>query len=440
MFKKPRGASIKRLLSRKPTPLPGQTSHHTKRVWWLRGATGLVIGYVVASQALLELSGWSFLAVACAALLAGHLIIGGLLRISNLRFGRWVWIPVVFISYCLMRSFSGIKGTNPFDVLISVASAFLGGVAVAVALKAGVRFRWLVYAQVASNLLQIIIVLLGLGPAPVSGEDTFRYAGMTGNANALALQLTLGACTIWLLPRKAGLVPCLFAFGAVAFALAVTGSRKAVLVALFFLVLVCLQAANLLPQGRRRRLWLTLAVAVPCLLGLFLAPSVYQHGQDILPVQRTLEYQDSSYQTRAEMIQQGIRLWLQAPLFGNGLDSFRGLSGQDTYSHNNYVELLCGIGIVGTLLFYAIHAQVVIRAARARHSLRYYCWVFILTLLLADIGYVSYKSKQSIMILMVLTVVTSSRYALKHDHLVAERHAPALKDFKSRPRRFVLGT
>jgi O-antigen ligase len=307
-------------------------------------------------------------------------------------------------------------------------------------LKAGVRFRWLVYAQVISNLLQIIIVLSGLGPAPEPGEDTFRYAGMTGNANALALQLTLGACLIWLLPRRAGWFPCLFAFGGVAFALAVTGSRKAVLVAFFFLVLVCMQAASLLPKGRHRRLWLTVATAVPCLLGLFLAPVIYQHGQDILAVQRTVEYDDSSYRTRTEMIRQGIELWLQAPLFGNGLDSFRALSGQETYSHNNYVELLCGIGLVGTLLFYAIHTQVLMRAARAHRSLKHYCWVFILMLLLADIGYVSYKSKQSIMILMVLMVVPTSRYALEHDHFVAELRAPAHKRFKPRPRRFVLGT
>jgi O-antigen ligase len=260
-----------------------------------------------------------------------------------------------------------------------------------------------------------------------------------GNANDLALQLTLGACMIWLLPRKAGLLPCLLALGAVAFAVAVTGSRKAVLVALCFLVLVCLQTAQFLPKGRRR-LWVSLAVAVPCLLGLFLAPTIYQHAEDLLSVRRTLEYQgDSSYQKRAEMIEQGLALWQHAPLFGNGLDSFRGLSGQDTYAHNNYVELLCGLGIVGTLLFYAIHAGVLIRAARARRSLKRYCWVFVLTLLLADIGAVSYKSKQTIMILMVLTVMTTSRYALKHHHRVAEHRAPSLKRFKPGPRRFVLG-
>ena len=287
---------------------------------------------------------------------------------------------------------------------------------------------------------RLSIVLSGLGPAPQPGEETFRYAGITGNANALALQLTLGACMIWLLPRKSGLFPCFFAFGAVAFALAATGSRKGVLVAFFFLVLVCIQAANLLPKGRYRHLLISLAIGAPCMLGLFLAPMIHQHAQDLLAIQRTVEYDDSSYQTRTDMIHQGIGLWLQAPLFGNGLDSFRGLSGQGTYAHNNYVELLCGIGLVGMLLFYAIHAQVLFHAARTHRLLKHCCWLFILMLLLVDSGYVSYYCKQSIMILMVLMVVTTSRYALKHDHSVPERRASALKRFKPRPRRFVLGT
>jgi len=430
----------KRLLPRETSLRHGEAHPHDNRVWWLRGATGLVMAYVVASQALLDVAGWSLLAFAFAVLLAGLLALGRLLHTWRPRVGWWVWLPSAFICYSLLRCFSGVKDTHPFDVLSSVISAFLGGIAVAVALRAGVRFRWLVYAQVASNLLQIIIVCFGLGPEPALGEaeDAFRYSGMVGNANVLALQLTFGACMIWLLPKKAGWFPCLIAVGSVAFAVAVTGSRKAVLVAFLFLVLVCLQAVQFLPQNRRR-LWVSLAIGVPCLLGLFLAPALYQYGQEVVAVRRSLEYQDSSYQTRAEMVEQGLGLWEQAPLFGNGLDSFRALSGQGTYSHNNYVELLCCLGMVGTLLFYAIHAGVLIRAVRAARLLKYYCWIFVLTLLLADIGYVSYKNKQTIMILMLLTALTTSRYALKHRHRVAHRRGGALRSFKPRPRRFVLG-
>ncbi len=397
------------------------------------------MAYIVASQALLDIPGWSASALLFAVLLAGLLAAGAFYGVWRLHLGKWTVLPLVFLCYSLLRCFPGIKDTAPFDTFAQLASAFLGGIALALALRVGVSFKALVYAQLAVNLLQIVIVLSGQGPEPLPGEDTFRYTGLTGNANLLALQLTLGACLIWLLPRKAGVLPCAFAVGAVIFAVAVTGSRKAILIGLFFLILVFIQAVVLVPK-KRRRLMVASAVATACLSGLFLGHWIYQNGAEILAVRRTLDYEDSSYRKRADMAEQGLKLWQQAPVFGNGLDAFRGLSGQGTYAHNNYVELLCDLGLVGTLLFYTLHAQVLIRAARARPLLRLYCSIFVVMLLLADVGYVSYTSKQSVMILMILTVVTTSRYAFRRRQRSRKHGGPGRPGLKSKPRRFVMQT
>jgi O-antigen ligase len=415
----------------------GRTRSKTALVWWLRAASFLAMAYLVASQALLEIPGWSSTAFIFAVLLASLLVAGQRCGIWELRFGKWIYVPAVFLSYCLLRSFSGVKDTSPWDVFVQLVSAFLGGIAVALALKLGVRFKELVYAQVASSLLQIVLILSGIGPEPPPGEDSFRYAGITGNANLLALQLTLGACMIWLLPRKAGVLPCAFAFGAVAFAIAATGSRKALLIGCFFLVLVLIQTVVLVPR-KRRRLVATLAILAGGLAAFYTVPWIYENGREILAVQRTLDFEDSSFRTRTEMIQQGFQLWKQSPLFGNGLDAFGGLSGQGTYAHNNYVELLCDIGLIGTLLFYALYAQVLIRTVRAPRSLGIYCGVFILMLLLADFGYVSYKSKQAVMLLMLLTVVPTSRYAFEHQTHSQKQEGSVPPSPKSAPRRFLL--
>jgi O-antigen ligase len=242
---------------------------------------------------------------------------------------------------------------------------------------------------------------------------------------------------IWLLPRKAGVLPCAFAFGAVAFALTVTGSRKALLIGCFFLILVLVQTVALVPK-KHRRLVATLAILAAGLTAFFTVPWIYEHGREILAIQRTLDYDDSSFRTRTEMIQQGLQLWKESPLFGNGLDAFSGLSGQGTYAHNNYVELLCDIGLIGTLLFYALYAQVLLRAARAPRLLGIYCGIFVLMLLLADFGYVSYKSKHAVMILMLLTVVPTSRYAFEHQPHSRKHDGSALPTPKRAPRRFLL--
>ncbi|HLP78571.1 MAG TPA: O-antigen ligase family protein [Candidatus Paceibacterota bacterium] len=407
-------------------------------VWW-RGVSALAAAYIIASQALLDVTGWSASAFVFAILLASVVVAGVLCRIWKIRIGKWIAVPLLFLGYCLLRCFSEIKDTSPFDTFVQMTSAFLGGITLALALRAGVKFATIVYAQLSANLLQIIIVLSGVGPEAPPGEDSFRYAGLTGNPNALALQLTLGACLIWLMPRKAGVFPCVFAVASVAFAVAVTGSRKAVLIAFFFLILMLIQTVHLAPR-KRRRLMTALAVTVPCITGMVLGPWLYQHGQEIAAVQRVVDYEDSSFQTRADMIQQGLHLWSQAPVFGNGLDAFEGLSGQGTYAHNNYVELLCDLGIVGTVLFYSMYGLVLIRAARVRLFLKLYCWVFALALLLADVGYVSFRSKQTIMILMILIVATTSHHLHKHRRSERENGGGTPEYHGSKLRRFVVRT
>lgn len=419
--------------------------------WWLRAAKALAVGYIVASQVLVDVAGWSYMAFGLGVSLAGLIAAGSLFGVWQPEVRKWTRVPIVFLCYCLLRSFSGVKDSHPWEAFASLLSAFLGGISIAAALEAGVRFRSLVYGLLASNVLQIAIILLGIGPEPPPGADTFRYAGITGNANELALQLTLGACLIWLMPKRAGLVPCLCAFGFVAFAVAATGSRKAILIAVFFIALVVVHALEKAPKKRRGLLG-ALAIVGLCLMGLCLAPRIAEQARDILAVQRSLDYEDHSFQTRANLVEEGLRLWEAAPLLGHGLDAFRGLASEDTYAHNNYVELLCDLGLLGTLLFYAIHAQALICASHLHKSLRLCCRVFLLLMLAADMGYVSYDRKQSVMILMVLLAVTTgSKYAVREAEPSTPRGAAhgmgqgrghgarLLKRIKPRPRRFVLG-
>ena len=44
--------------------------------------------------------------------------------------------------------------------------------------------------------------------------------------------------------------------------------------------------------------------------------------------------------------------WLEHPLFGNGFNAFISKSPFNSYSHNNYAELLYNIGFIGTGIFY----------------------------------------------------------------------------------------
>jgi len=73
---------------------------------------------------------------------------------------------------------------------------------------------------------------------------------------------------------------------------------------------------------------------------------------------------DYSAYERQKLIHYGIRMWLDHPIFGVGLDNFRIVIkdywpiSNRLYSHNNYIELLSTIGTIGTIIYYGIYLSI----------------------------------------------------------------------------------
>ena len=71
---------------------------------------------------------------------------------------------------------------------------------------------------------------------------------------------------------------------------------------------------------------------------------------------------DSSLATRASFISLGMMYFKESPIWGNGVNCFKTISGAyGTYSHNNYVELLFSVGLVGTLSYYLMYLCTMIK-------------------------------------------------------------------------------
>lgn len=59
---------------------------------------------------------------------------------------------------------------------------------------------------------------------------------------------------------------------------------------------------------------------------------------------------ESSTELRVYFIREGLNKWMNRPVFGHGNRSFSYYFG--TYAHNNYVEILVNLGVLGFVLFY----------------------------------------------------------------------------------------
>lgn len=106
-----------------------------------------------------------------------------------------------------------------------------------------------------------------------------------------------------------------------------------------------------------------------------------------------------SIQHRKELIHLAMMTFNANPIMGVGIDNFRFVEGH--YAHNNYVELLANVGIIGFLLFYSVYIFLSIRIFFSEYKEILIMVVFIL--LIYDVFIVSYGAKD---ILMFITLTS----------------------------------
>lgn len=73
---------------------------------------------------------------------------------------------------------------------------------------------------------------------------------------------------------------------------------------------------------------------------------------------------DGSALLRLKYIQVGLYAFKKSPIIGYGIDNYRfinrAITGHFTYSHNNFVELLVGVGMAGFIVYYFYFAKLML--------------------------------------------------------------------------------
>jgi O-antigen ligase len=106
---------------------------------------------------------------------------------------------------------------------------------------------------------------------------------------------------------------------------------------------------------------------------------------------------DSSTKARQTLIAAAVDAWLQKPIFGHGLDCFRYFgqiaTGRNYYAHNNYLEILADLGIVGLVTYYGAYLHIFIQSWRKRaDKLSLLFFVLICVMLVTEYACVTYES------------------------------------------------
>ncbi len=117
---------------------------------------------------------------------------------------------------------------------------------------------------------------------------------------------------------------------------------------------------------------------------------------------------NSSAGVRFNYIKIGLDYFVNRPIFGYGFSSSGIIlmqeTSQDTYFHNNFVELLTGGGIIGFVLYYSNYIYLLYNLIKMRKfgvGQTDICIILLFILLTIDVGVVSYYSKAQYFYFMI---------------------------------------
>lgn len=176
-----------------------------------------------------------------------------------------------------------------------------------------------------------------------------------------------------------------------------SGSRKALLALAFYFAL-----SLFIGQDRRslmKRLLLILGLALITAALIFKVDTLYRiighRVEQMFSYLLSGESTDESMLSRGKMIAQAWDAFKSAPVLGHGMHSFSFITYYKSYSHNNYVELLSGLGLIGFLLYYVpLLAFIRTGFSRLKHSTLEvpFALGLLVSSLLLDVANVSYIS------------------------------------------------
>lgn len=118
---------------------------------------------------------------------------------------------------------------------------------------------------------------------------------------------------------------------------------------------------------------------------------------------------DNSTKLRMLYIEYGISWFRTNPVIGYGIDNYRELLfrniGVATYSHNNYIEILVNLGLIGFIVYYSAYINILKNSIKfaVKYGDILYSFIFtiILTILIGQYGYVVYSDFLTNLILCI---------------------------------------
>lgn len=245
-----------------------------------------------------------------------------------------------------------------------------------------------------------------------------RFGSELGNVNAIGMILGISATFsfYFIIEKKEYKYALMFLLNSII--IFMTGSRKS-LVFLIFTLIVLVLSKRKKKIGNRIKVALIIALIVTLIVYIvFNVPFFYQiigrRMEKLFNFVIGKETSDGSINLRFLMIELGWEWFKERPFTGYGINNYRFLLGQTinwiTYSHNNIIELLVGIGVIGTAIYYISQIIVINKLNKVSKfiskPLAFSFIAIILGYVFMSVALIYYDSKQFCIVLAVGSIIS----------------------------------
>lgn len=370
--------------------------------------------------------------------LARVLLMGAFLAVAlkrrRVRLNSYLICEFLFILFCAISCFWANNRSFAFDMTKTLIVNMLCMYAIIYITNNNQKRidTLLMSCAVAPLLLELRVIATG-GMFAFLTSRSFN----TISANGVGLCAAFGACMsfYFLYNRKHNTWwALLFALNVIIVIL--SSSRKALMCVFIPFAIIYLMNNKVNLHKRILRIVLIVFIAFIGYYLLIKIPVLYDSIGNRIESMISMLLGDSSHAdgsaiTRFYLIQWGMEWFKQSPIIGHGIDNYRILLTSahpdypiGFYAHNNYVELLVDVGIIGTLLYYVNYILIIKSIYRNRRFIttsEYMLLGMLIALLINEYGLVSYYDKYVQVLLVIIWIVShniNSRAENKSFHTV----------------------
>lgn len=306
-----------------------------------------------------------------------------------------------FLALMIIAALWAHKRDNAITLSLTFFQLLMFGVIAVNIMVARGSIKPLIFGLLAGLLWAVIVALNEQNFRFMAAASYTRVGSVLNNPNSYAVSLLIGCMLVWhLLQNSERRIPRVILIALILLFLHqiifYAGSRKGVL-AIFLLYPVFL----LLRQISQPKISLYRIAGTLLLIGVLYITGWHLIEKSVFFSRIEMLQEEFIEGVRGQMIAVALELWRNRPLLGQGTGQFRVVSPWNSYSHNNYVELLANNGLLGFLLFYSFFAVMIKKYLRLFGekclTVASLSWLltFALMLLVLDLGMVSYYEKST---------------------------------------------